>query len=101
MWLNSPPQQGGTVVRASVPGVCDCPKLAGQAGLEGFSTRKLGKVLGCEAMGIYHLFPGKSHLMNALLHREGGAEDRRQDCLEPRAQRALRRDGARSFDCSR
>ncbi|MBI3530364.1 MAG: TetR/AcrR family transcriptional regulator [Betaproteobacteria bacterium] len=43
--------------------------LIEQEGLEGFSTRKLGEVLGCEAMSIYHHFPSKSHLLNALLDR--------------------------------
>ena len=44
-------------------------ELIEQVGLEGFSTRKLGEVLGCEAMSIYHHFPSKSHLLNALLDR--------------------------------
>jgi AcrR family transcriptional regulator len=43
--------------------------LIEQVGLEGFSTRKLGEALGCEAMSIYHHFPSKSHLLNALLDR--------------------------------
>ena len=30
-------------------------------GLAGLSTRKLGQSLGCEAMSIYHHFPGKLH----------------------------------------
>ncbi len=38
-------------------------------GLEGFSTRKLGEALGCEAMSIYHHFPSKAHLLNALVDR--------------------------------
>jgi len=44
-------------------------ELIEQVGLEGFSTRKLGEVLGCEAMSIYHHYPSKSHLLNALLDR--------------------------------
>jgi AcrR family transcriptional regulator len=44
-------------------------ELIEQVGLEGFSTRKLGEALGCEAMSIYHHFPSKSHLLNALLDR--------------------------------
>jgi len=43
--------------------------LIEQVGLEEFSTRKLGEVVGCEAMSIYHHFPSKSHLLNALLDR--------------------------------
>jgi AcrR family transcriptional regulator len=38
-------------------------------GLEAFSTRKLAERLGCEAMSIYHHFPSKAHLMDALLDR--------------------------------
>ena len=36
-------------------------------GLAGFSTRKLGQRLGCEAMSIYHHFPSKQHLLDAML----------------------------------
>ena len=43
--------------------------LIEEEGLENFSTRKLGERLGCEAMSIYHHFPSKSHLLNALLDR--------------------------------
>jgi len=35
--------------------------------LAGFSTRKLGEALGCEAMSIYHHFPSKQHLLDALV----------------------------------
>lgn len=38
-------------------------------GLDGFSIRKLAAALGCEAMSIYHHFPSKAHLMDALLDR--------------------------------
>lgn len=38
-------------------------------GLEGFSTRKLGQKLGCEAMSIYYHFPSKAHLLDALVDR--------------------------------
>lgn len=44
-------------------------ELIEQVGLTGFSTRKLGEALGCEAMSIYHHFPSKSHLLDALLDR--------------------------------
>ena len=36
-------------------------------GLALFSTRKLAARLNCEAMSIYHYFPSKGHLMDALL----------------------------------
>ena len=38
-------------------------------GLEAFSTRKLATRLGCEAMSIYHYFPSKAHLMDAVFDR--------------------------------
>jgi len=43
-------------------------------GLDGFSTRKLATTLGCEAMSIYHYFPSKGHLMDALVDRVVGSE---------------------------
>ncbi len=36
-------------------------------GLAAFSTRRLGERLGCEAMSIYHHFPSKQHLLDALV----------------------------------
>src|SRR3569832_239059 len=36
-------------------------------GLAGFSTRKLGQRLHVEAMSIYHHFPSKQHLLDALV----------------------------------
>jgi AcrR family transcriptional regulator len=36
-------------------------------GLAAFSTRKLAAMLGYEAMSIYHYFPSKGHLMDALI----------------------------------
>jgi len=38
-----------------------------EEGLAAFSTRKLGERLGCEAMSIYHHFPSKQHLLDALV----------------------------------
>src|SRR5882757_500020 len=43
-------------------------------GFEGFSTRKLAAGLGYEAMSIYHYFPSKGHLMDALVDRIVAAE---------------------------
>lgn len=40
-----------------------------EGGLDVFSTRKLAERLGCEAMSIYHHFPSKAHLMDALVDR--------------------------------
>lgn len=41
--------------------------LVDREGLTALSTRKLGDELGCEAMSIYHHFPNKAHLMDALI----------------------------------
>src|SRR3569623_3731429 len=38
-------------------------------GMAAFSTRKLAAKLGYEAMSIYHYFPSKGHLMDALVNR--------------------------------
>ncbi len=38
-------------------------------GLPGLTTRRLGAALGCEAMSIYHHFPSKQHLLDALVER--------------------------------
>jgi AcrR family transcriptional regulator len=44
-------------------------ELIESGGLQSFSTRKLAEALGCEAMSIYHHFPSKAHLMDAVLDR--------------------------------
>jgi AcrR family transcriptional regulator len=41
--------------------------LAGREGLEGLSMRRLGAELGREAMSLYHFFPSKQHLVDALV----------------------------------
>jgi AcrR family transcriptional regulator len=38
-------------------------------GLDAFSTRKLAQTLRCEAMSIYHYFPSKAHLLDAMIDR--------------------------------
>jgi AcrR family transcriptional regulator len=38
-------------------------------GLEAFSIRRLAGALGCEAMSIYHYFPSKAALFDAMLDR--------------------------------
>lgn len=43
--------------------------LIEREGIAGFSFRKLAAVLHCEAMSIYHYFPSKQHLMDALVDR--------------------------------
>lgn len=44
-------------------------RLIEQDGFEAFSTRRLGKALGCEAMSIYKHFPSKAHILDALVDR--------------------------------
>ena len=41
--------------------------LIDRDGLEAFSTRKLGKALGCEAMAIYWYYPSKDALLGAVM----------------------------------
>ncbi|WP_186294536.1 TetR/AcrR family transcriptional regulator [Bradyrhizobium guangdongense] len=41
--------------------------LVDREGLAALSTRRLGEELGCEAMSIYHHYPNKAHLMDALI----------------------------------
>lgn len=43
--------------------------LIDEEGLDGFSIRKLGERLGCEAMSLYHHFPNKAHILDALVDR--------------------------------
>lgn len=50
-------------------------ELIAADGLAALSTRRLGERLGCQAMSIYHHFPGKQHLLDALVdHVVGGFE---------------------------
>jgi AcrR family transcriptional regulator len=44
-------------------------ELVEKDGLAEFSMRKLGAALGVEAMSLYHHFPSKGHLLDALLDR--------------------------------
>jgi AcrR family transcriptional regulator len=41
--------------------------LIEQDGLAAFSVRRLGAALACEPMSVYHYFPSKAHLLDALL----------------------------------
>lgn len=43
--------------------------LIEEDGLDAFSTRRLGERLGCQAMSIYHHFPSKAHILDALVDR--------------------------------
>lgn len=42
-------------------------KLIDEAGLDGFSFRNLAARLGCQAMSLYHYYPSKAHLFEALI----------------------------------
>jgi AcrR family transcriptional regulator len=44
-------------------------RLIDADGLEDFSTRKLGRALGCEAMAIYWYYPSKDALLDAVVDR--------------------------------
>jgi AcrR family transcriptional regulator len=50
-------------------------ELIEREGLDEFSTRKLGAELGCEAMSIYHHFPSKGDLLDAIASRLLGKVD--------------------------
>ena len=56
----------GRAARASASWPCAFELVAAE-GLAAFSTRKLGDRLGCEAMSIYHHFPSKHHLLDAMV----------------------------------
>jgi AcrR family transcriptional regulator len=43
--------------------------LVDEAGLEGCTMRRLGQALGVEAMALYHHFPGKGPLLDAVMDR--------------------------------
>ena len=47
--------------------------LVERHGLPGLTTRRLGTALGFEAMSIYHHFPSKQHLLDALVERAIGS----------------------------
>jgi len=38
-----------------------------RAGLEAFSTRKLGEALGCEAMALYYYYPNKDAILDGVV----------------------------------
>jgi AcrR family transcriptional regulator len=63
-------------------------ELIERQGLAGFSTRELAGELHCEAMSIYHYFPSKGHLLDALVDRVVGEE---MTVLEPHARDWRRR----------
>jgi AcrR family transcriptional regulator len=44
-------------------------RLIDEHGLEEFSTRKLGRALGCEAMALYWYYPSKDALLDAVVDK--------------------------------
>jgi len=57
--------------------------LVEREGLEAFSTRNLGRELGVEAMSIYHFFPSKQHLVDALVDHAVAAVEFPDPALPP------------------
>ena len=54
--------------KLSVDAICTAAlDLIDRDGLEAFSTRKLGRELGCEAMAIYWYYPSKEALFDAVV----------------------------------
>ena len=43
--------------------------VVAQHGLPGLTFRRLGEALQCEAMSIYHYFPSKQHLLDAMVEK--------------------------------
>jgi AcrR family transcriptional regulator len=43
-------------------------EMVNDGGYEALTFRPLAKVLGCEAMSLYHYFPSKAHLRDALIN---------------------------------
>lgn len=57
--------------------------LVEREGLEGFSARRLGRELGVEAMSVYHFFPSKQHLVDALVGQAIGSIEFPDEALAP------------------
>jgi AcrR family transcriptional regulator len=47
--------------------------LIDREGVDALSFRRLGQELGCEAMSLYHYFPSKAHLLDAVIDNVFGA----------------------------
>jgi AcrR family transcriptional regulator len=68
--LALPPGNVDGAPRVSLSGeriVAAAIQLVAEQGLPGLTTRGLGRALGCEAMSIYHHFPSKRHLQDAMV----------------------------------
>src|SRR3569623_914103 len=47
--------------------------LINRDGVDALSYRRLAEAIGCEAMSLYHYFPSKAHLIDAVIDRVFGA----------------------------
>jgi AcrR family transcriptional regulator len=63
--VSNRPRRGAALSRERIAAAAMA--LVDREGLAALSTRRLGEELGCEAMSIYHHFPSKAHLMDALV----------------------------------
>jgi len=61
-------------------------------GLEALTMRKLGEALGVEAMSLYHFFPSKRHLLDALVDAAISSVEFPPESLQPveRMRRTMR-----------
>jgi AcrR family transcriptional regulator len=55
----------GLLTRAAI--VAEALTQIDRDGLAGFSTRKLGEALGVRAMSLYHHYPSKAHVLDAVV----------------------------------
>jgi AcrR family transcriptional regulator len=62
---SSRPRKRASLTRERI--VACALELVAATGLQGLSTRRLGQRLKVEAMSIYHYFPSKQHLLDALV----------------------------------
>jgi AcrR family transcriptional regulator len=63
MTKRAPPELSNETIRDAALALID------EDGLAEFSTRKLGRVLGCEAMAIYWYYPSKDALLDAVVDK--------------------------------
>jgi AcrR family transcriptional regulator len=69
---SAPTSRGARTIAARIPLsreriVTEALAQIDREGLAGFSTRKLGEALGVQAMSLYHHFPSKAHVLDAVL----------------------------------
>ncbi len=100
--IRAPRRRRGAAL--SVPRILDeAISLIDSKGLEAFSFRILAGRLGCQAMSLYHYFPSKAHLYEALVDQliaeameydpSGGWRDRYRSAAGAYRKMALRHPG--------